>query len=273
MAEKVPDIDLYAVLQVSPSAETTVIIAAHRALVRRHHPDVNDGTTALADTKSLNLARDWLIDPTRRSAYDAARATRERRRRTPSAETRPPRPRPDERPSKRTGRARAATHAGFRDDDEVALWRGWWEAAEESGHVVRGHPDPRFAGFPLPEPLDPALRSFALTAEHLHEQDVRRLIDGFAERRWLQPVFRRLAARLPELPQSLREEVVWAWRLPDAYIKARIAPLRPWDRKLFAQALGYMAVAIATRNVNPRDAEVIFGVWRQTLGPVPGVDG
>jgi hypothetical protein len=155
----------------------------------------------------------------------------------------------------------------------MAMWRGWWEAAERSGHVVREHPDPRFAGFPLPEPLDPALKSFALTAEHLHEKDVWRLIEAFTERRWVQPEFRRLAAKLPALPDTLREEVVWAWRLPDAFLKARIAPLHPWDRTLFARALRYMAVAIAARDRDPKDAEVIFGVWRRTLGPMPGLDG
>jgi curved DNA-binding protein CbpA len=273
LAEKVPDVDLYAVLQVSPGAETTVIIAAHRALVRRHHPDVNDRTTALEETKLLNLARDWLIDPARRSEYDAARAARERQRDPSSPQSRAQQPRAATRPPQRTGRARRATHAGARVDEDVAMWRGWWEAAERSGHSVRGHPDPRYAGFPLPEPLDPALRSFATTAERLAEADVRRLVEGFAARRWLQPEFRRLAAKLPGLPDTIREEVVWAWRLPDAFIKARIAPLRPWDRGLFARALRYVAVAIAARHRDPKDAEIIFGVWRRSLGPVPGIDG
>lgn len=64
--------DPYAVLQVTPEAEDTVISAAYRALARRFHPDVaGDGSTA--PMSAINAAWDLLRTPERRAAYDRAR--------------------------------------------------------------------------------------------------------------------------------------------------------------------------------------------------------
>ena len=125
-----------------------MIIAAHRALVRRHHPDVNVGTTALVDTKLLNLAREWLTDPARRSAYDAARATRERPRGRSSTDSGARQSHPSSWPSERPRRTRAATGKSIRDADDLATWGRWWQAAEESGHIVRDRPRPSMGRVP-----------------------------------------------------------------------------------------------------------------------------
>lgn len=63
--------DLYELLEVSPRASEAVIKAAHKALMREHHPDTHatTGTTAVR----LNEARDTLLDPRKRAAYDRSR--------------------------------------------------------------------------------------------------------------------------------------------------------------------------------------------------------
>lgn len=69
--ELIPGFDLYGELEVSRSASGEVIEAAYRALVKNHHPDV-----ALPEDREritrLNLAREWLTEPSRRRRYDAA---------------------------------------------------------------------------------------------------------------------------------------------------------------------------------------------------------
>ena len=77
----------YDVLRVSTTAPVAVIRAAHRALMREHHPDAGGSTDAMA--KSLNEALRVLVDERLRAAYDAAlagEADAEKQRRT--AETR-----------------------------------------------------------------------------------------------------------------------------------------------------------------------------------------
>ena len=66
--------DLYAVLGVSPDADTEVIHAAWRALVRKFHPDLaHDVPDAAERTRAVNEAHDVLGDPNRRIAYDLGR--------------------------------------------------------------------------------------------------------------------------------------------------------------------------------------------------------
>ena len=78
-ADEIPDFDLYKVLEVDTEASTETIEAAHRSLIRQFHPDhLPDRGDALDHTKRLNVARDWLTDPVRRSEYDRARARRSR---------------------------------------------------------------------------------------------------------------------------------------------------------------------------------------------------
>ena len=73
MNEPVPDFDLYAALSVTRDAPVEVILAAHRALIRRVHPDLHHGAAATLQAQRLNTARDWLADPERRRRYDLAR--------------------------------------------------------------------------------------------------------------------------------------------------------------------------------------------------------
>lgn len=86
MGEVVPDFDLYGVLQVTPEADTSVIVAAHRALIARHHPDMGDQSDKAT---RLNTARDWLTDPARRARYDATRAASTKAGSTTAAAARP----------------------------------------------------------------------------------------------------------------------------------------------------------------------------------------
>ena len=74
----------YDVLRVSSTAPMSVIRAAHRALMREHHPDAGGATDAMA--KSLNEALRVLADDRLRAAYDAALAGQaEQQRRTAEA--------------------------------------------------------------------------------------------------------------------------------------------------------------------------------------------
>ncbi len=72
-----PSFDCYGVLGVPITATTTEIEAAFRAAAMREHPDVSpDPAAATLRMQRLNVARDWLTDPERRSRYDAARGVR-----------------------------------------------------------------------------------------------------------------------------------------------------------------------------------------------------
>ena len=67
-----PADDLYARLEVPPTASPEAIELAWRALLRRHHPDVA-GPGGLDLAKRINVAHDWLSDPGLRSRYDRER--------------------------------------------------------------------------------------------------------------------------------------------------------------------------------------------------------
>jgi curved DNA-binding protein CbpA len=67
--------DPYAVLQVSPTADTEVILAAYRTLARRYHPDHSTDPNAGARMVELNAAWEVLGDPTRRAAHDRTAGT------------------------------------------------------------------------------------------------------------------------------------------------------------------------------------------------------
>jgi len=68
-----PDPDWYAVLEVPPGADETAIRAAHRRRARDLHPDVNPAPDATARMAELNRARDILLDPAQRAAFDRDR--------------------------------------------------------------------------------------------------------------------------------------------------------------------------------------------------------
>ncbi len=69
-----PDDDLYARLELGVDASPEAIEVAWRALLKRHHPDVaGSGDAALARAKRINVAHDWLSDPSLRARYDEER--------------------------------------------------------------------------------------------------------------------------------------------------------------------------------------------------------
>ena len=71
------NIDLYAVLQVHPTAEPEIVDAAYRRLARMYHPDVNKVPGAHETMIRINLAYEILGDPAKRAAYDRDRANRQ----------------------------------------------------------------------------------------------------------------------------------------------------------------------------------------------------
>jgi hypothetical protein len=96
----IPPFDLYQELEVSRQATPAVIEAAYRALVKRYHPDVSSPADQERITR-LNIARDWLLSPSRRARYDGGSTLEaapspkplRRERRTPAIEAaRPARP-------------------------------------------------------------------------------------------------------------------------------------------------------------------------------------
>jgi DnaJ-class molecular chaperone len=66
--------DWYDVLDVPPTADDAAIKAAHRQRAREVHPDVNDAADAHQRMIAINRARDVLLDPTERAAFDRSRA-------------------------------------------------------------------------------------------------------------------------------------------------------------------------------------------------------
>lgn len=74
--DPIPEFDLYAELNVAPDADGRAIERAWRAAVRSVHPDRARGGDERAATKRtarLNIARGWLMDPSKRARYDLLR--------------------------------------------------------------------------------------------------------------------------------------------------------------------------------------------------------
>jgi len=71
--------DYYAVLGVLPSIEQTAISAVYKALMRKFHPDVNQGDKAEGErlVKQINAAYEVLGDEEKRAEYDRKRETTE----------------------------------------------------------------------------------------------------------------------------------------------------------------------------------------------------
>lgn len=70
-------VDAYAVLGVDPECSQAELKAAHRRLVRRHHPDAappGERAAATRRMQEINVAYALVRDPARRARYDALRA-------------------------------------------------------------------------------------------------------------------------------------------------------------------------------------------------------
>ena len=65
-----PEVDLYKLFQVQPTADLEIIQAAYRRLMLRYHPDRNPGPEAPEMAQRLNRAYEVLSDPSRRAEYD-----------------------------------------------------------------------------------------------------------------------------------------------------------------------------------------------------------
>ncbi|MGH3666135.1 MAG: J domain-containing protein, partial [Egibacteraceae bacterium] len=73
--------DAYTVLGVRPEAGPAELKAAHRRLVRRHHPDLVPPAQRPAATRrvqAINVAYGLIRDPRRRAAYDRLRRVHNR---------------------------------------------------------------------------------------------------------------------------------------------------------------------------------------------------
>ena len=74
--DPIPAFDLYAELAIAPGADAATIERAWRAGVRSVHPDralIGQERAATQRTARLNIAREWLMDPSKRARYDELR--------------------------------------------------------------------------------------------------------------------------------------------------------------------------------------------------------
>jgi hypothetical protein len=76
------DFDPFELLGVDASADALTIDRAYKARIRYVHPDIA-GPAGLAESKRLNVAREWLLDPTRRASLPGPRPSRRRERPEP----------------------------------------------------------------------------------------------------------------------------------------------------------------------------------------------
>lgn len=73
MHDEIPEFDLYLELEVHELASPETIDAAWRSLSKRFHPDVALPSSGTEKMSRLNVAHEWLTDPTLREAYDSRR--------------------------------------------------------------------------------------------------------------------------------------------------------------------------------------------------------
>ena len=119
---EIPTDDLYVRLELPADAAPEAVEIAWRTLLKRHHPDVA-GESSLEAAKRINVAHDWLADPTLRARYDRARSRAVVK--APSVRAASTRTAPAK-PVRRPGASRAPDsghrhgHAHAHDEDERA---------------------------------------------------------------------------------------------------------------------------------------------------------
>src|SRR6266516_3306513 len=65
--------DYYKILQLDPSAEPEVIVAAYKRLALKYHPDTNKELESNLKMQEINAAYQILSDPVKRAEYDLLR--------------------------------------------------------------------------------------------------------------------------------------------------------------------------------------------------------
>ena len=116
-----PDFDPFELLGVDRTADALIIDRAYKARIRFVHPDIA-GPGGLEESKRLNLAREWLLDPDLRSRLPRSWGTWVTRRPTPPAPPTPAKPRPaDARDAARPRGARPAWDYDPLEDDPLAF--------------------------------------------------------------------------------------------------------------------------------------------------------
>lgn len=118
-----PDFDPFELLGVDASADAATIDRAYKARIRYVHPDIA-GTAGLNETKRLNIAREWLLDPELR--VQLPKPARSWRRHATSAPPPQPAPRPSSAPpptwaTNTPRRARASWEYDPLDDDPITF--------------------------------------------------------------------------------------------------------------------------------------------------------
>ena len=81
--KQLPDFDPFELLGVDASADVEIIERAYKARIRYVHPDIA-GPAGLQETKRLNVAREWLVDPALRAQLPRSGRARRRERPEPS---------------------------------------------------------------------------------------------------------------------------------------------------------------------------------------------
>lgn len=132
-----PDFDPYELLGVDATADGPTIDRAYKARIRYVHPDIA-GTAGLNETKRLNLAREWLLDPDLRARLPKPPPTWGAHRGRPAAQPDPwpapgPQPPPESRPP--TGRPPPASSRSRAES------QSWWDGVPRPSWEYEPHTD------------------------------------------------------------------------------------------------------------------------------------
>lgn len=105
--------DYYKTLGVSRHAESEVIAAAYKAMMRKYHPDTNDRNESTNRSQAINEAYATLRSPEKRKLYDSAQQSQDTGK---GGATPPPSP-----PGKSESSARPAGAPALRKGDSVGI--------------------------------------------------------------------------------------------------------------------------------------------------------